>query len=524
MFEKPFELLKRAVDRIELQLQSADLDQKRILGEELLALRGACDTFVEKWLAFEERVAELGETYRLDLDGTLPSEELQAMQQKLSALQKPYLPTMRQEEDAPEAMEGAEELTSFADGPAPTPKVILSMGEGSSIRPVEEGMVRSFRRGLGYFDLLMFQEATKEFSRVLEVDASFTIARLYLAFGCLAQEEYEAASQHLNQLKLEEDDELIRATVHATFGHIFAAQAQYRQAVIEFEAARKLVPDFRDIEFNIGCCHFNLGQQKEALLSFQRALMLSPEDWEAHRLCGLLNAKLGNRERAYRHLARAYDVNGANEAVMIEFARLSEQMGRAEHAVALYQKVLRYHPDSAEAYGGLGWIRMRAGDHQQAAALFKKQLSFKPNDRQGMFNLGWSAYHLGDYSKAERCFAQLLSQNARDIFALASIARTWSVTGKRAEAKDQLLRLVAMEGAAEKKLGLYNLGRLAIEEESYLQALRYFNAALVYDRNCVESIFYKGIAHYALGEQERADQCFEKCKRLTSLPQEEVYA
>ncbi|MGZ4123478.1 MAG: tetratricopeptide repeat protein, partial [Tumebacillaceae bacterium] len=118
-----------------------------------------------------------------------------------------------------------------------------------------------------------------------------------------------------------------------------------------------------------------------------------------------------------------------------------------------------------------------------------------------------------------RCFEQLLRHNSRDSFALAGLARTWSMLGRRGEAKEQLLQLVALEGSSEKKLGLYHLGRLAMEEEAYSQALRYFNAALVYDRDCVESLFYKGIAHYALGEMERAEQCFEKCKRHNGLRQ-----
>jgi tetratricopeptide (TPR) repeat protein len=519
MFEKPFELLNRAVDRIETQLQSADNEQRRILGEELVALRNACDKFVEKWLAFEERVTELGEEYNLDLDGTLPSQELQEMQKKLAALQHPYLPPALKAADPEPDAEGDQSVPSAAHEPG-SKKIILTLGDGAALRPADEQMIRSFRRGIGFFDLLMFREAMEEFKRVIEIDESFTIARLYLAFGCLAQEDYEGAIKHLNLLKIDEDDHLIRATVHGTFGHIFAGQGQYRQALIEFEAARKLVPDYRDIEFNMGCCHFNLGNDKEALMCFQRALILSPDDGEAHRLCALLYVRFGNRERAYRHLARAYDLNGANEDVILEFARLSEQMGQLEQASALYQKALRYHPGSAAAYGGLGWIKMREGDPEGASALFKKQLSCKPNDRQGLFNLGWAAYQRRDFALAERCFSRLLSLNPRDVYALAGLARTWSLTGKRAEAKEQLLQLVAMEGTTEKKLGLYHLGRLAMEEEAYLQALRYFNAALVYERNCIESLFFKGVAHYALGEQERADQCFEKCKRLTTLGQE----
>ncbi|KEO84294.1 tetratricopeptide repeat protein [Tumebacillus flagellatus] len=521
MFEKPFALLNRAVDRIELQLQAADSEQRRILGEELVALRNACDKYVEQWLSFEERLAELSEEFNLELDGTLPSPELNALQEKLAALQQgdtPFAMIKGEQGDADEreAEEQAGEPAHGKTGNPPGKKsgstLVYQIGDGQTLRPRDEQMVLSFRRGVGYFDLLMFPEAMEEFQRVLEIDGNFLVARLYLAFGCLAQGEYERASRHLNEITGREEDEFLQATIHSTYGHIFVAQEEYESALVEFETAAKLAPDFRDIEFNIACCHFNRGRLREALTHFQRALIRDPEDWEAHRLCGLIWEQLGNRDRAYRHMARAYDLNGAYEQVILDFALLSEQQGHVDQARALYKKALRYHPSSTAAFGGLGWIRLREGDVATAISLFKKQLSCSPTDRAGLFNLGWASYQARDYDRAERCFALLLRTDSRDAFAIAGLARVWSATQKRGEAKEQLLRLVAMETSAEKKLGLYHLGRLAMEEESYTQALRYFNAALVYDRDCVESLFYKGIAHYALGELERAQQCFEKCK------------
>ncbi|MGZ4111066.1 MAG: tetratricopeptide repeat protein [Tumebacillaceae bacterium] len=520
MFEKPFELLNRAVDRIEVQLATADVEQKRILGEELMALRGACDKFVEKWLSFEERVTELSEEFHLDLDGNMPAGELQQMQEKLAALQSPTFIKGPEEKvgTAPAAGKDVEELHSDPAAKKPS-TFVYTVGDGVSLRPRDETMVRSFRRGIGYFDLLMFPEAMEEFERVLEIDSHFAIARLYLAFGYVAQQKFEQASQQLEAVDFEEEDDYLQATVHATYGHIFAAQERYEEALVEFEAAVKLVPDFRDVHFNIACCHYNAGRLREALTHFQRSLILANDDWESHRYCGLIWEKLGHRERAYRHLSRAYDENGANEQLLLEFAHLSEQMGEIDQARALYKKTLRYFPNSAPAWGGLGWLKMRAGDIPTAIVLFKKQLTCRPNDRQGIFNLGWASYQSRDYARAERCFEQLLRHNSRDSFALAGLARTWSMLGRRGEAKEQLLQLVALEGSSEKKLGLYHLGRLAMEEEAYSQALRYFNAALVYDRDCVESLFYKGVAHYALGEMERAEQCFEKCKRHNGLRQ-----
>lgn len=519
MFEKPFDLLNKAVDRIETQLTEADTDQRHILGEELIALRNACDKFVEQWLSFEERVTELGERYQLDLDGSLPTPELQDLQNKLAALQS--LNIFPQEPQAKKAAKPAETVsqepakgasTGKSKGKNPPGVFTWQVGDGMTMRPSDEHMVRSFRRAIGYFDLLMYPEAINEFKRVVEIDGEFLIARLYLAFGYLAQGNLEEADHQLNMIQADEEDEFLQATVHATYGHIYAEQEKYEQALVDFEAAAQLVPTFKDVNYNIACCHFNLGNLREALTHFQRALVLDHEDWESHRLCGLIWEQLGHRERAYRHLARSYDVNGAHEQVLIDFARLSELMGEKDQARALYKKALRYYPGSGPAYGGLGWLAMRDGDVDGAYALFKKQVSCDPKDRQGTFNIGWAAYQSKQYQTAEACFNKLLTKNKRDAHALAGLARTWSQMGKREAAKEQLLQLVAMEGNAEKKLGLYHLGRLALEEETYTQALRYFNAALVYDRDCLESLFYKGIAHYALGERERAQQCFERCK------------
>ncbi|GIM48147.1 hypothetical protein DNHGIG_36960 [Collibacillus ludicampi] len=520
MFDKPFEQLFRAVHRIEKQLEKAtDAEQKQILAEELIALRNACDAFVEKWLAFEERVAFLGEKFGLQLDGGLSAQEIEGLHKSWSEM------TMTQGEHSflsehpsahPEtfAQEILELIDKVADDESAAKKVqskFLIVPEISFPKLNEEQLIRAFRRGMGFFDLLMFREAIDEFEQVVRLDSDFVIARLYLALGYLGKQDYENATRHLRLAAIGESNPFIDATIHNTFGHIYAAQGQYVDAAREFAQVVEHVPGFRDAYFNLAVCYYNVGDFRNALYAFEQAADLE-DDWEAERFIGYAWIRLGYPDKALPHFEKAYRLNSLNEHILLELADLYQSLGYIQAAQSLLRKAHEFFPHNAEVVGGLGWLAMREGHFATAIALFKKQISLSPNHQQALFNLGWACLKTGELAYADRCFRDILRKNPDHPYALAGMAHRLWLLGDHKEAKTRFLELSQGATHEARKLGNLHLGRLAMEEERYQQAIHYFNAALLYDRSCVETHFYKGLAHLAIGERMEAERCFENCR------------
>ncbi|WP_380026921.1 tetratricopeptide repeat protein [Effusibacillus consociatus] len=446
MFDRQFEQLFRALHRIEQQLSTASHEEKEILREEIIALRAVCDRFVEKWLTFEEKVVYLSELFGLEID----LEELP---------KKPVKPNPVMQPVHVKAI------------PLPPPAE-------------EEQIVRSFQKGVGYFDLLMFPDAIRELERVVALDGQFTVARLYLAFGYLAKEEYDKAAQQLNLVAAGVKEPFILAMVHNSFGHIYAAKKDYARAAEEFKQTAEYMQDFRDAYYNLGVCQYNQKLYRDALASFLVALDQDPKDWHAERIVSSIWRKIGSPEKAYQHIEQAYRLNSSDYDILMEFADLCLQQQEFDLARSLYKRASRFYPTAVQPLGGLGWLAVREGNTPEAISCFKKQLTLAPNDRQAQFNFGWALLLEGDSGKADQIFQKLME-----------FEPDWIHT-----------RI----GAA----------RVALEQGNYHMALEQSAEALKLDENSKELWFYKGLAHSGLGDREQAQQCWNRCRELLTVTTE----
>jgi tetratricopeptide (TPR) repeat protein len=79
------------------------------------------------------------------------------------------------------------------------------------------------------------------------------------------------------------------ARAHFQRGQALFADARYREALGEFEAANQAAPvEVADLYFNIGQCHRNLGQPREAVTAFERYLELRPDAGDRKSLRALI--------------------------------------------------------------------------------------------------------------------------------------------------------------------------------------------------------------------------------------------
>lgn len=481
MFDKPFEQLFAALERIEKQLLDAGDKEKEILREELTALRSVCDRFVEKWLAFEEKLADLSDRFGLNIDFAPPSK-----QDKHDPIPKP-----------------AKQVQTFVVPQIP----LLPEAE-------EEPVVRLFRRGLGYFDLLMFSHAIRELERVVELDGEFTVARLYLAYGYLGRKEYEKAERQLNLVAVGAGDPFILAAVHNTFGHIYAAGGDYERAAEEFKQTAEYMPHFRDVFYNLGVCQHNLKRYRDALASFLVALDEEPDDWEAEKICAGLWLKAGSQDKAHHHIRKAYGLNSSDYGILMMYADLSLRRGEFDLARSLYARAERFYPEAVRPIGGIGWLAMQQGDYRTAVARFKKQLSLAPQDLQAQFNLGWAFLMEGNAGKAEAVFRSLMEKKPGWAEARIGMARVMQMRNRPEEAYRMLEPVIQSRDRRVRKLGHLQAGRLKLEQGSYQTALDQFAEALKIDDSCTETWFYKGLAHSGLGELDLAEQCWIRCRQV----------
>lgn len=479
MFDKPFDQLFRALERIENQLASADHEQKKLLREELMALRSIGDRFVEKWLSFEEKIADLSDFFDLENEP--------------SPFRIPFVPTGKSAQKLQEVPYSGTYEAPYA-------------------AKQDEAIFRSFRKGLGYFELLMFPDAIRELERAVALDGDFAIARLYLALGYYGKGEYEKAAQQLNLVAVGQRDPQILSMIHNTFGQIYAQRNDYGRAAQEFIQAAAYSPDFTDAYYNLGICQYRLQQPEEALVSFRKVLESDGRDWEAEQIVSMVWKQLGRIDEAHRHIEQAYHLNSSHFGVLIQFADLSQQIGQLDLARSLYNRARRFYPSRSEPFGGMGWIELRKGNVKEAALFFKKQLSLEPQNPHAHFNYGWLLLMQGEVAAAERIFQTLTEKHPDSDLSQIGLARVYQLQDKPHKAQQILNQMLLSPERSIRKVGHLQLGKWALEQGDYPHAIEQLQQALQLDRFSREAWYYKGLAHSGLGQTEEANKCWNLCK------------
>ncbi|UOF89690.1 tetratricopeptide repeat protein [Fodinisporobacter ferrooxydans] len=488
MFKKQFELLERAVGRIQQQLQTADADQKLYLAEELFALRNVCDSFLEKWIDFDEHCSDIIETYQLDQ----------------------FASTTAAEVSDSSTSEWNQFLTKHMSTPIPKGSI------AKFHEPLETSLhVRSFQKGVGFFQLLMYPEAIREFEHAVAQNQDHsTIARMYLAVACVMQGRREEARRHLKLLQHVANEPLVLATVYQAKGVLEAQERQYGDAIRHFSRAQEIMPELKDLSFNLGVCHFKTGKYVQALQQFMQAFRSNLEDLEAGELCAKLWRFLGYADEGKGYALQLVQRQPERSDFVCLLAELELELGNYEEAIKSYQKALSFDPACGRAYSGLGWIALWRGNTDKARAFVQKHLSIQPKSKEGLFYFGWLLIQQGELQKAQKVFETLLRYHAAEPYGLIGLSHIYGELGEASAARDLLHRVVRNKDPNIKRIALVHLGRIAMAQKQYEQSMRYLNAALGFDSHAVETLFYKGLNHYFMGDHERAQEYWSKCGEL----------
>jgi tetratricopeptide (TPR) repeat protein len=209
MFKHLFASMNEMLKEVAAHYPAAEGIQKRELQEKLLALKAMSDSFIEDWLLFEEK---LGSFY---------------------------------------ALHPAEKLTDPLDP--------------------ELGCQRSdeFIRGQGYYKLLMYDEAIREFTVIIHRQPDFTLARVYIAMCFLRKGDISESYSHFYFLSQLTENQQMKAISYNVMGCIQIHHQNVDKALEYFNKAFHTDPDSVEPLLEMGLCcekkgdlHFYLPNRK----------------------------------------------------------------------------------------------------------------------------------------------------------------------------------------------------------------------------------------------------------------------
>lgn len=144
-----------------------------------------------------------------------------------------------------------------------------------------------------------------------------------------------------------------------------------------------------------------------------------------------LNQALGltqkkNPEQAGRVETVANDTTAARIKRHLQMAKMLEQKGRLESAIAEIQKARELDPESAEAVLELGELFCRAGRSKAALDIAESlSVTSRPDKARLLLISGWAKRQMGDLDTAEKLLLEATKIDSRSIRALFELGKVY---------------------------------------------------------------------------------------------------
>lgn len=163
-------------------------------------------------------------------------------------------------------------------------------------------------------------------------------------------------------------------------GSLLAAQKRYEEAAELMRAATVSQPGQAQVHVDLAQVLRGLGLNEEAGSHFDRALALEPDN------------------RRYDLLSR------------LQRAMLYDDQGDSKQALACFEAAVEHHPDSADAWAGLGMVQMHAVGPLPAEQSFRRSLQIEPDREVVIEKFGQVLQDLRQYEDAALVFERLMAR------------------------------------------------------------------------------------------------------------------
>jgi len=144
------------------------------------------------------------------------------------------------------------------------------------------------------------------------------------------------------------------------------------QSFLTANISQKDVENDPDTYISRGNELYDKGDYEGALLNYDRAIQLEPDFGGAYLNRGNARSDLGDNQGAFADFNQALKINPNDADAYIVRGLARQQLGDSQGALADFNQALKINPNDAKAYIGRGLARKQLGDKQGAIEDLKK--------------------------------------------------------------------------------------------------------------------------------------------------------
>jgi tetratricopeptide (TPR) repeat protein len=250
--------------------------------------------------------------------------------------------------------------------------------------------------------------------------------------------------------------------------------SRWQDAEFALKSALGLQPDNLNLQLRLGGVYLSRNDTSAARDVFRELTERFPHSDRAWASLGLLDAQLGNEERALLELDQALKENPLLPEVQLGYGELLLRQGRAAEALAAFQAAQNLLPDDPQLEGRTGQALLGLGRDADALAHLRAAIDggFRPFDVQRSWVM--TLIRDGLHAEAERALADIPAdaRGDRDIVqGMLLVGR-----GSFAEAETVLRRVAALRPSDAAVLNL--LAAAVFEQQRYADTVELLQRAI----------------------------------------------
>ena len=198
---------------------------------------------------------------------------------------------------------------------------------------------------------------------------------------------------------------------HYNLGVVFLRKAQSAAALVEFQKALQINPDYADVEMNLGVVLQRSGDLDGAIRHTQKALQIDPDSPEALYNLGNLLLQRGHPDEGITYYRKALAIKPDYPEAHTNLGAALAQKGELDQAITEFDEALRLRPKYAEAHTDLGNALSSQRRFDEAIPHYVEALRLNPNSPETHYNLGDTLLQLGRREEAIAHFTEALRLN-----------------------------------------------------------------------------------------------------------------
>ena len=187
---------------------------------------------------------------------------------------------------------------------------------------------------------------------------------------------------------------------HYNLGSVLLRKRQPGAAIIEFQKALQINPDYGDADVDTGSALMLMGQTDQAISYFRKAIEIKPDFAAAWSNLGSALLEKGQVDEAIQCYQRALAIEPGSGDMHYNLGRAFAKKGNWAEAISCYQAARHIQPNDAKVHNSLGAALARVGKMDEALRQFGEALRINPNYPEVHYNLGCVLAYLGQRDEA----------------------------------------------------------------------------------------------------------------------------